>query len=261
MRCQWIVLSLLFSSCTVWSQNIAPAVATPKPGQILVTGTVPDEASKASVLGKLQQLYGADRVVDQISVGAVVLPANWNGYVQKLITPDLKLISRGQLKIDGTAVTLSGEVGNESQRQQIASNIATNLNPTYTVKNGLRVSASEQGLLDQALANRTIEFESSQATLTPSGKKILDEMLPALLQLKNRKIEVIGHTDNAGLRSRNLSLSQARADSVKEYLVGKGLNADQIATSGQGPDRPLVSNDTPEQRSRNRRIEFRVSQQ
>ncbi len=261
MRCHWIAFSFLLSSSAVFAQNVAPAITDPKPGQILVTGTVPDEASKASVLTKLQQLYGADRVVDQISIGAVVLPANWNGYVQKLISPDLKMISRGQLKIDGTAINLSGEVNNEVQRQQIASNMAANLNPTYTIKNGLRVSASEQGLLDHTLANRTIEFESGKATLTPSGKKILDEMTSALLQLKERKVEVIGHTDNSGLRSRNLSLSQARADAVKEYLIEKGLNPDQIRTSGQGPDRPLVANDTPEQRSRNRRIEFRVSQQ
>ncbi|MFX5578988.1 cell envelope biogenesis protein OmpA, partial [Acinetobacter baumannii] len=77
--------------------------------QVLVTGTVPDEASKAAALARLREVYGADRVVDQIAVGQVVLPANWNNHVQKLISPNLKAVSRGQLKIDGTSVSISGE--------------------------------------------------------------------------------------------------------------------------------------------------------
>ncbi|MCU6432920.1 OmpA family protein [Undibacterium sp. Jales W-56] len=251
---------LLVVSKLVWSQNVAPPVASPAPGQVLASGTVPDEASKASVLAKLRELYGADRVVDQIAVGQVALPANWNTYVQKLINPNLKLISRGQLKIDGNTVSVRGEVANEAQRQQIASDIATNLNPTYTVNNGLRVSASEQNILDTTLANRIIEFESGKAALTSGGKAILDEMALALQKISNRKIEVIGHTDNQGLRASNLSLSQARADAVKVYLLTKNINADVITTSGQGSDRPIASNETSEGRSRNRRIEFRVAQ-
>jgi OOP family OmpA-OmpF porin len=257
MRCLW--LSLLFVSTLGAAQNIAPPVATPNPGQVLVTGTVPDEASKASVLARLRELYGADKVVDQIAVGQVALPANWNSYVQKLINPNLKLITHGQLKIDGSAVTVNGEVANEAQRQQIASDIATNLNPTYTVSNGLRVSAgSDQGLLDNALGNRTVEFESGQTTLTPVGKNVLDGIAAAMMKIPGKKVEIIGHTDSAGLRASNLSLSQARADAVKFYLGGKGIDENLLSTSGQGPDRPIADNGTAEGRARNRRIEFRI---
>lgn len=241
-------------------QQVAPAVATPKPGQILVSGTVPDETSKAGILARVRELYGAENVVDQIAIGSVVLPANWNTYVQKLINPNLKLISRGQLKIDGSAVSVKGEVSNEAQRQQIASNIATSLNPTYTVNNGLRVSASEQNVLDAALGNRIIEFEIGKVTLTPVGKSILDELAAPLLKLKDKKVEVIGHTDNQGLRASNIALSGARAEAVKTYLTSKGIAAELISTSGQGPDRPVASNDTPDGKARNRRIEFRIAQ-
>ena len=258
MRRLWIAFILV--SNMGWSQNVVPPVASPTPGQVLVTGTVPDEASKASALAKLREVYGADKVVDQIAIGAVALPANWNTYVQKLINPNLKLISRGQLKIDGTAVSVRGEVANEAQRQQIASEIATNLNPTYTVNNGLRVSASEQNMLDATLANRIIEFESGKAALTPAGKSILDEMVSALQKLKDRKIEIIGHTDNRGLHASNLALSHARADAVKMYFAAKSINADLITTSGQGSDRPVADNNTSENRARNRRIEFRIAQ-
>jgi OOP family OmpA-OmpF porin len=237
----------------------AQAVA-PQPGQVLAAGTLPDEASKAAVLAKLREVYGADKVVDQISIDKVSTPANWNGYVQKLITPDLKQISRGQLKIDGSTVSLRGEVSNEAVRQRIASNVATSLNPTYTVNNGLRVSAADQGVLDSALANRIVEFESGKAELTPAGRAILDEMAVALRKLNNRKVEIIGHTDSAGLRATNQGLSQARAEAVKAYLSSHGINGDLLSASGQGPDRPVASNDTAEGRARNRRIEFRMAQ-
>lgn len=241
----------------------APVLAqTPeiKPGQVVVTGTVPDEASKAAVLAKLHAVYGAELVVDQMTVGPVAVPANWNSYVEKLITPELKQITRGQLKIDGNAVTLKGEVANEATRQKIASNVATSLNPTYTVSNGLRVSAADQGVLDTTLANRTIEFESGKATLTPAGRAIVEEMAAAMLKLKDRKVDLIGHTDNQGLRASNQNLSKARAEAVKSYLADRGIKEELMTASGQGPDRPIASNATPEGRARNRRIEFRLAQ-
>jgi len=241
-------------------QAQAPVPTTPLPGQVLASGAVPDEASKAAVLAKLREVYGADKVVDQITVEQVVTPANWNAYVQKLITPELRQISRGQLKIDGSTVTLRGEVANEALRQKVAGNVAGSLNPTYTVNNALRVAAGEQRILDNALANRIVEFESGQATLTPSGRAILDEMVAALLKVKGRKVEIIGHTDSLGLRATNLGLSQARADAVKTYLAGHGIDGNLLAASGQGPDRPVAGNDTPEGRARNRRIEFRLAQ-
>jgi OOP family OmpA-OmpF porin len=235
--------------------------ATNAPGApIVVTGTVADEASKAGLLARLRTVYGHERVVDQLSVGRVSTPANWDDYVQRLVSPNLKLISRGQLKVDGNNVSLRGDVANESQRQQIASDIAASLNPTYTVNNGLRVAASEQSVLDAALANRIIEFESGQATLTESGKAILDQMSLALQRLKGIRVEVIGHTDNAGSRAGNLSLSQARAEAVKSYVASRGIDPDSISVSGEGPDRPVADNRTAEGRARNRRIEFKVVQ-
>jgi len=237
-----------------------PPPASPQPGQILASGTVPDEATKAAVLARLRDLYGAGQVLDQIAVGSAAMPANWSGYVQKLIGPNLKWISRGQLRIDGNNVSVRGEVANEAQRQQIASDIATSLNPTYVVNNGLRVSAAGQGLLDGALARRIIEFDSGKASITASGRAILDDMAAALRKVGDRKVEIIGHTDNIGLRESNIALSQARADAVRAYLAEQGIRPEMLSTSGQGPDRPVADNGSAGGRARNRRIEFRIVQ-
>ena len=144
--------------------------------------------------------------------------------------------------------------------QQIASDFAVSLNPSYTVNNGLRVSAAEQNLLDDTLAKRIIEFESGKATLTDSGKGILDEMAAAMQKVKGKKVEVIGHTDNVGLRDSNLALSHARAQAVRGYLADRGISQDMVMVSGQGPDRPVAENSSADGRARNRRIEFRIAQ-
>jgi OOP family OmpA-OmpF porin len=247
------------AACLAAAPALADGSANPA-APIVVSGTVPDDASKAALLARLRAVYGAERVVDQLTVGKVSAPANWNDHVARLIGPNLKLVTRGQLQVDGTSVSLRGDVASEAQKQQIASELALNLDPGYTVNNGLRVAASEQGMLDAALANRIIEFESGKATLADSGKAILDQMSVALLGLKDKKVEVIGHTDNAGSRAGNLSLSQARAEAVKAYVVSRGVNPEMVAVSGEGPDRPVADNRTPEGRARNRRIEFKVVQ-
>lgn len=238
----------------------AQTSAVPSSPPIVASGMLADEASKAALLARLRQVFGAERVVDQLTVGPVAAPANWNDTLAKLVGPNLKLVSHGQLKVDGSTVSLRGDVASEAQRQQVAADMGAGLAAEYTINNGLRVAASEQSVLDAALANRIIEFESGKATLTDSGRAILDQMSVALLKLKDKKVEVIGHTDNAGARASNLSLSQARAEAVKAYVTAKGIVADSIAVSGEGPDRPVADNRTAEGRARNRRIEFKVVQ-
>eukprot|EP01034_Spumella_vulgaris_P039125 gene39125-48320_t len=250
--------AVIAGAALVQAQPAAPAA--PQSGQVVVTGTLPDEATKAAMLRRLRDLYGAERVVDQIGIGTVALPPNWSGHVQKLIGPNLKLISKGELKVEGNSVSLRGEVANEALRQQVAGDAAASLNPTYTVTNGLRVGTAEQELLDATLAKRIIEFESGQAAIQPSGKGILDQMASALHQVKGKTVQVIGHTDNVGPRGSNLALSLARAEAVRAYLAQKGVSPDMIAVSGQGPDQPVADNAASEGRARNRRIEFRVAQ-
>lgn len=228
--------------------------------QVVVTGKVPDEATRAVILARLRQLYGADAVVDQIQVTQVVAPPNWSAHVEQLIAPNLKQVQRGQLSVQGNNVEFKGEVGSEAVRQQVASVAAQSLNATYVVRNSLRVAAREQDTIDAVLANRIVEFEPGSSTLTPSGMAIIDELARALAGLGQRNVEVIGHTDAIGARDMNIALSRARADAVKAQLERRGIAPDRVTTSGEGPDRPVASNTSAEGRARNRRIEFRVSE-
>ena len=250
-------LSAALVATPVSAQVASASVDAAKP--VVAAGTVPDEATKAAVLARLRELYGAERVVDRIEVDAVVAPPNWDDRVLAMLGPDLKQVSGGELKIDGNSVRISGQVGNEAERQQVASALATAAGPSYLVKNALRSGGNQtQDLLDQALADRIIEFQSGSATLAPAGRAILDEMVIALRQVGNQQVQVIGHTDDVGARGANVALSLQRAIAVKAYLEQRGVAADNLSVQGFGPDRPIADNATDEGRARNRRIEFRV---
>lgn len=228
--------------------------------QVVVGGQVPDDATRLAVLESLGKVYGSSNVVDRIEVvGSITMPANWSANISKLISPDLKQIRKGQLQINGTQLMVNGEVANEAVRQQVLSDMANSLNPTYSIRNNLQIPAVDsQQQVDQALADRTIEFETGSATLTASGRQVLDAVAPVLNELGKRKLSLVGHTDSSGDRGLNLSLSQARADAVKGYLVEKGIDPVRISTSGVGPDQPIASNDSATGRAKNRRIDFRV---
>lgn len=250
--------TLLGAACPGQTQpaDAAGAAATAK---VVVSGTVPDEASRALILARVRELYGAGRVVDQLGVGPLAAPPNWSQQVARLLTPELRRVTQGQLRVEGNQIEIAGQVDSPATQAQVIKGLTSRLdNPTYAVRDGLGVGASGQQALDAALARRIVEFEPGNATLTAAGRQVLDELLPVLGQLSGRRFEIVGHTDADGARPQNLLLSAARADSVKAYLVQRGIPAAALLTSGVGPDRPLADNTTAEGRARNRRIEFRV---
>lgn len=251
-------LLLLGLFCSMPFATHAANQETGQSGAVVVSGQVPDEGSRAAILGKMRELYGAANVVDRLEVGGVVPPPNWTEYMTKLLTNNLKNIRGGQMQVSGTRVTLKGQVENEALRQQVVSHIATALNPTYTVDNALLVKGGGQSVLDQTLSNRVVEFESGSARLTPGGITILKEMLAAMKQLGNPRIQIIGHTDSSGDRLANVGLSLARANAVRAYLIENGVPATALNAVGSGPDQPVSSNQTAEGRAKNRRIEFRL---
>ena len=253
------MLSHIIFSLPLLANSYASA-QTPAPhaNRVVISGTVPDEVTKAALVAKLQDVYGPGEVIDQLSVGDVTTHARWSADISKLVSKRLKAISKGQLRIEGTTVSLRGEVASDALRRAIAGEFAGALNTNYVIRNGLRVTTTRQSKLDQALANRVVEFEAGSALLTDSGKLILDDIVGMLKTMDISKIEVIGHTDNVGDPAKNLALSLARADSVKTYLIAQGMASEMIGTSGMGADQPIMPNTTEEGRRRNRRIEFRI---
>jgi len=104
----------------------------------------------------------------------------------------------------------------------------------------------------------SVLFATGKSELLPLAQQKLDQVADALKQGDSPRIVVEGYTDSKGADDANMKLSQARADAVRSHLVSKGVKADSITAVGHGEDRPIASNDTPEGRANNRRVEIVV---
>jgi outer membrane protein OmpA-like peptidoglycan-associated protein len=106
-----------------------------------------------------------------------------------------------------------------------------------------------------------VSFRRSTADLEASGERVVDEVAALLVAHPEvKRVRIEGHTDGDGASASNTELSQRRADAVKQRLVSKGVAADRLEAKGFGEDRPVASNDQPEGRDQNRRVEFHVEE-
>lgn len=101
-----------------------------------------------------------------------------------------------------------------------------------------------------------LSFKTNSEQLVPEGLKNLDVMTEILNQNKQFKIKIEGHTDDIGKHDHNLFLSKARANSVFDALLQRDVEPSRMSIEGYGPDRPLVENDSEENRAKNRRVEI-----
>lgn len=103
-----------------------------------------------------------------------------------------------------------------------------------------------------------VNFDFNKSTLTNESYPILANAAQVLLSNPSMKVEIQGHTDNIGSANANKKLSTARAETVKSYLVSKGVDAGRLTTVGLGDSKPISDNKTAQGRAFNRRIEFKV---
>ena len=101
-----------------------------------------------------------------------------------------------------------------------------------------------------------IQFDFNKSTIKPVSFPILNEVRDVLRDNPKIKLEIQGHTDNAGNADYNLKLSQQRAASVTAYLVKNGVTSDRLIPKGYGMTQPLLKNDTEANRALNRRVQF-----
>jgi len=109
------------------------------------------------------------------------------------------------------------------------------------------------------LNENAVRFDTNKSTLTTQAKTNLDKLVPVLNEYADTDINIYGYTDSTGKAEYNLTLSEQRAASVKNYLISKGLKASRFKTSGLGIADPIASNETVEGRSQNRRVEFAIT--
>ncbi len=114
-----------------------------------------------------------------------------------------------------------------------------------------------QEKLSALIKDKKINFKTAQAVIRSDSFALLNKIVKTMEGCSGVKLQIHGHTDSSGNRDVNLELSRKRAKSVGYYLLKKGVKQ-QVSVIKHGSDMPIASNDTPEGRSKNRRIEFKV---
>ncbi len=107
---------------------------------------------------------------------------------------------------------------------------------------------------------QTVYFDFNKATIKPVSFALLDDVAQAMKDNPKIKVEVQGHTDSVGNDAFNLKLSQRRAESVRNYLIKKGISSDRMTPKGYGENVPIADNRTKDGRDQNRRVEFVITE-
>lgn len=113
---------------------------------------------------------------------------------------------------------------------------------------------------EMVLQLRNIQFDHNSSALTPSSYEELDKLVKLMQDNPSMQIELSAHTDDVGSEQYNLRLSQKRGEAAKKYLQRQGIEAQRIIAKGYGKNKPLVPNDSDENRAINRRVEFTINE-
>lgn len=116
--------------------------------------------------------------------------------------------------------------------------------------------APEAAPAPKKLVLEGVNFDFDKSAVRPEDVAILDSGAAALAEWGNVDIEVAGHTDSRGSDDYNASLSQRRAEAVRNYLISKGIAAERLTAKGYGESQPVADNATDEGRFKNRRVEL-----
>jgi outer membrane protein OmpA-like peptidoglycan-associated protein len=235
---------------------------------IIIEGTIASEDRRTFIT---ETLSGTFATVDTASLSVLeglVEEPGWLGSSLGLLLGLQKELPVGKLIVDpnGELLVVAGEVEGKDLRNELnakiveaGSQLGFDVNPAIRV---LVVGPTEEEIeelqvdLDALIEGKVVEFETKSFELTPTGIALLDEILVTLRKAPEVRIRITGHTDSRGSAEENQQLSEDRANAVLVYLVKSGQSRDRFEVIGYGEDNPADTNDTPQGRAHNRRIEF-----
>lgn len=127
-----------------------------------------------------------------------------------------------------------------------------------TSGSGIDVTPTDNGSAILVNLPDGVTFDVGSSTLKPEFRATLDQIAQSMNQYPNSLIDVYGHTDSTGSDAFNQTLSESRARTVASYLTSRGVAAARIRSQGFGETMPIASNDTPDGRAKNRRVEIKI---
>lgn len=190
--------------------------------------------------------YTGEQEVSKTTKGAAI--GAGVGVAVGLITGDSSSERKKRALLLGAAGGLAGgAVGNYMDRQE--AKLRAQLQGT-----GVSVTRSGDNIILNMPGNVT--FQTNSSDINAGFYQVLNSVSLVLKEFDKTVVDVAGHADSVGADDANMALSQRRASSVSSYLGAQGIDAQRLITVGYGETRPIASNDTPEGRQLNRRVEI-----
>jgi outer membrane protein OmpA-like peptidoglycan-associated protein len=183
-----------------------------------------------------------ERQANRTGTGAIIGAAA-GGVLGRIIGDDTKstVIGAGVGAIAGTAVGAYMDNQEKKLREDLA---------------GTGVDVVRDGDYIQLQMPSSITFDTGQAVIKPAFRPVLDDISSTLSQYESTIVNIDGHTDSVGSDESNQRLSENRANSVRAYMVSRGVISQRILTRGYGESMPIADNSTDYGRQQNRRVEI-----
>ncbi|MEM9286997.1 MAG: OmpA family protein [Pseudomonadota bacterium] len=255
---------------------------------LLLSGVVPSADMMSSVVSKASEIFQNVRIRNELRVATGVPDGDWFGAVGvgleslsqlqsgRAQLRDVQLMVNGFLKDaalssefdDMVAAVPPGYEGlaaitialpDTTARPPLIEDDPTEPGPLVMVPPEAQAQIDRcQSRIDDVMRGKTINFLTGSAEVTPQPNPLILELAAVARACSPARITISGHTDSVGDPEANQILSKARAQAVVNLLVDEGLSPKQLEAQGFGSSEPVAENTTPEGRSANRRIEFRV---
>jgi OOP family OmpA-OmpF porin len=245
-----------------------PPAATKTPGSFAVRidgdrrvldGTLADAAAKSKLLQAARATWGDANVVDHLTVDAATTASMCTEKASDLFAalaadPPIGLVCDAEGR-----VTLTGGAYNEADKSARERWAHDFFGARTVVHDDIAIVAPPppvtrpEDVRCGARMPAAVTFRTASSRIDAKGRALLDAIAPCL---KQGRYEIAGYTDSIGDENENLKLSNARAESVRAYMILKGADADRLVAVGHGEEKPIGDNATREGRAANRRIEF-----
>jgi OOP family OmpA-OmpF porin len=164
----------------------------------------------------------------------------------KAYIDETRLINIPHLSFDPTGISLHAYHASDTRRFLIKN---------FRIAEG-GVKYYDRFLQDGKIVSNGIRFDTGKSTLKSESMGVLNEIHKMLDEHPEVKVSIEGHTDNVGDNDMNQKLSEERAEAVRKQLVSMGIKAERLTSKGFGESKPINTNDTPEGKAENRRVEF-----